>query len=490
LRLREAQARCSSLLVVPHDDQLDIRLFEPIVMGLEQLVPGVQVIRPGVCAMRSRGPSRYYGGEERAADALLRLLEELGVPDARIGIADGPFAAEQAARGTDARGIKGARGLDDAGTADRIRIVESGGSARFLAPLPVDILGELAVITVLNRLGIRCLGDIAALDALDLQNRFGEFGLRAHRLATGTDGSTVVPRAPRKTLERTVEFEPGLDRIDQVAFGMKQAADDFSAGITAAGLVCTAIVVRVLSEAGELSERNWLHPRWFTSADVVDRVRWQLQGSGGTDSGLASPIVKVTIVPESVDAIANHEDGLWGAGPDERVHHVLSRVQSMLGHEAVLTPRVGGGRLLEKRQVLVPWGDRSPEGSKSGVSQEGPVSAPSEPWPGSLPPPLPATVFAPPRSVGVFTVTGDHVDLDARGVVTGEPALFSLRSGPVTEDSTRAVSAWTGPWPVDERWWDSAEARSLSRFVLVDEKGLAWLLFLEEHGWFLEARYD
>ena len=55
------------------------------------------------------------------------------------------------------------------------------------------------------------------------------------------------------------------------------------------------------------------------------------------DAGLDSPIVRLRVVPERVDSTGNHEAGLWGGGPDERVHHGLTRVQSMLGHEGVVT---------------------------------------------------------------------------------------------------------------------------------------------------------
>ena len=98
LKLREAQYCSPGLVVLDYDTALDLRVFEPVVRRVEAAVPGVQLIRPGTLAMRARGPARYYGGEEAAAAALLETVAELGVPGARVGIADGPFAAEQAAR--------------------------------------------------------------------------------------------------------------------------------------------------------------------------------------------------------------------------------------------------------------------------------------------------------------------------------------------------------------------------------------------------------
>ena len=98
MRQREAQARCPALHALPYDPALDSRVFEPVLTALEGALPGVHPVRPGMLAVRARGPARYYGGETAAALALLGTLAEHGVPAARAGIADGLFAAERAAR--------------------------------------------------------------------------------------------------------------------------------------------------------------------------------------------------------------------------------------------------------------------------------------------------------------------------------------------------------------------------------------------------------
>ncbi len=480
LKLREAQYRCTGLVVLPYDPVLDCRAFEPVITRLEEVAPGVQLIRPGTCAIRARGPSRYYGGEEAAAVALIRCLDELGVPDVRAGIADGPFAAEQAAR--TAPGVGDQQATASAAVRNAVvHIVPPGDSPRFLAPLPVKILVDERLATLLSRLGVHTLGDFAALPALDVRRRFGAAGAQAHEKAGGRESTSVAPRIPPKLFDASIEFEPPLDRIDQVTFAIRATADTFIDGLTQARLVGTAIRIDVRTESGEGSERNWLHPRWFTAADVVDRVRWQLQGSGAIDAGLRSGIARVRISPERVDSTGNHEQGLWGSGPDERIHHGLTRVQSMLGHEGVLTAVIGGGRMLADRQILVPWGDRT-AGDGPALTQ---VQA--QPWPGSLPDLAPATVFRERRAVALATARGDLVDVDDRGQLTGQPELFSSTGEP---GSQSRVEAWAGPWPVSERWWDPERARALHRFQVVDVDGNAWLLVLEDHRWWAEARYD
>jgi protein ImuB len=465
LRVREAQTRCTDLIVRPYEQQLDARTFLGLIANVEELMPGVQLLRPGILAVRSRGPARYYGGEKPAGLALVSLLDGLAVPGARVGIADGPFTAEQAAR--------------TATTINRVRVIGEGQSDRFLGELPVSLVENTTLITLLRRLGIKTLGQFAALPAEDVLGRFGPEGAHLHSLAGGLDSRPIIPHIPPEELDVAVAFEPALDRVDQVTFGVRASADDFVQRLVAKKLVCTGLRVEIETELGDYSERSWLHPRSFSASDVVDRVRWQLQGSAEVDSGLRSGVSTVRIVPESVDAIGNHEVGLFGAGPDERIHNGLARVQSMLGHEGVLTATVSGGRTLADRQLTVPWGDR-PLTPRS----------PGQPWPGQLPLPLPATVFAAPHPVAVLAEDGSEVVVDERGAFSA-PARFSPAA---TGKSLRRIRAWAGPWPVSQRWWDPEASLVAHRFQVVDEHGVAWLLVLTAgaggSSWAAEARYD
>ena len=208
-------------------------------------------------------------------------------------------------------------------------------------------------MSLLPRLGIRTLGEFAALAVADVVARFGPMGARLHALAAGSDPRPATPRIPPRDVDVQVDFEPPLDRVDQVAFGVRAVADDFIAALLAQQLVCTALRVEFLGENGDDDERVWLHPRSFTAAEVVDRVRWQLDGAK-----LGSAVSRVRISPDAVDAVGAHERGLWGTGPDEGVHSGLSRVQGMVGHQGVLTATSSGGRTPAERQTLVPWGDR------------------------------------------------------------------------------------------------------------------------------------
>lgn len=488
MRRRDAQARCPGLVLVNADAARDHRAFAPIVSLIEERAPGVQLVRPGLCALRVRGPARYYGGEIEAARVLIGVLREAGLDDVRAGVADGPFTAEQAARG---------------GTSadEPVFVVPAGGAAGFLAPLPISVLDASAMlggraeevtaatdlVGLLARLGVQTLGGFAAMEADRVRERFGERGVRFHALAAGRDSRPVQPRTPPPELEREIAFEPPLEIADQVAFAMRVTADDFVTGLGAVDLVCTELRVELVGDRGERSERVWLHPGSFDAAAVVDRVRWQLAEDVGAGDpaggGLRSGVTLVRISPEAVDAASHHAPALFGGGPEERVHHALSRVQAMLGHRGVVTPAIGGGRWLAERQVLVPWGDRD-ERDRQAKGGGGLAAQRARPWPGSLPEPLPSTVFADPVPVDVRALGGELVDVDDRGNVAAVPAFF------VESGRRRPIEAWAGPWPVVERGWDAARSRRAYRFQVVDADGGAWLLVCDGDAWTAEATYD
>lgn len=469
LRRREAQARCPELAILPRNEAAEARLFEPVVLALESIAPGVEVTRPGLAAIGVRGPTRYFGGETEVLHALSRAVAErtaasghlVGTAtDVLIGVADGSFAAEQAAR----RGI----------------IVPPGQSPVFLAGLSVSTLdpsGDSPLIDLLRRLGLRTLGSFAALPAGDVAARFGPDGAWAHRQAGGRDDRPIDARKTPPDLGVTLGLEPPVDRVDTVAFSARAAVEQFIGDLASHGLACTCLELQVLTENGEEAVRRWRHAGVLSSVDVVDRIRWQLEGwLRGGDHPTAG-VTRLRLLPIETVPLGVHQQALWGGAgaDDERAHRALARVQTLLGHGSVLTPILDGGRDPLQRTRLVPWGDE-PE----------PAHSPEQPWPGRLPAPAPTVLIDPPRPVEVLDEAGRPVTITDRGVVPMPPVRLALGA------LVTAIQSWAGPWPVDERWWVPDATGRVARFQLVDVRGRAYLVTCRASSgrWTLDAIYD
>jgi nucleotidyltransferase/DNA polymerase involved in DNA repair len=190
MRLGEAMSRCPGLRLVPPDPEGVRSLWNTVLDRLEAMGAEVESDRAGAAFFTSDGLHGIHGGDLPGVLAVARRA--LG-PGARLGAAPSRFAANAAA--LQVRPRRGKSSL----------VVEERQAREFLAPLPVALLRtrpELqALPEVFERLGIRTLGEVAALPSRAMAERFGHPGLLALDLARGRD----TPLAPRRPPEPVVE---------------------------------------------------------------------------------------------------------------------------------------------------------------------------------------------------------------------------------------------------------------------------------------------
>jgi protein ImuB len=466
LRRRQAEARCPGLQLVAHDPDGEARAFEPVVAAVEAFCPRVEIVRPGVCAVATRGPSRYFGGDEALA---ARVTEAVADVDGRAGIADGPFAAELAAR---------------AG-----RVVSPGKTPSFLSSFSVDVLERPDLSDLLHRLGIRTLGAFAALPPTSVLARFGADGLRAHRLSCGEDERPLAARIPPPELDVSAELDPPAERVETAVFAARGLAHQLCDELSARGLALSCLRVEAETEHGETLVRRW-RLEGATPLALAERVRWQLDGWLTNPAGPTAGLTLLRLAPEEVLPDEGRQLGFWGGDRalDDRAARALLHVQGLLGPEAVTTAVPAGGRGPAEQVQLVPWGDAPPciLGVDSGLSARYPAQERSGgSWPGRMPAPSPAVVLVNPMRAEVVDADGQGVTVSGRGSASAEPARVSIDGGPWAD-----ITAWAGPWLVDERWWDPGIHRRRARWQVLTADGTAHLLAVEGGRWSVEATYD
>jgi protein ImuB len=482
-RRREAQQCCPELVVLDHDPARDARRFEPVIRAVAELSPRLDVIEPGWLCLGARGPSRYFGGDEalarRLAAIVTDVLDSLGLASAPVGVgvADGRFAATIAARRADVSIAARRAGGNTA-------VVEPGASAAYLTPLTVGWLRDVGeatpeLVELFTRLGLRTLGDVAVLAAGDVYARFGSAGLHMHRLASGGDdrppGSTDPPAD--WCIERT--FEEPVEYLEAVVFVAKQLADELVALLADGGRVCTRMIVVAETEHGERSERAWYRAVGLSSAAIVERVRWQLEGWVGEPAGLSGGVALLRLVPDEVRRDDGDQLGLWG-GRTQADHDALravTRLTGLFGEHAVCVPAWRGGRLPAERYQWVP-------ASSADLDEPGDRLAPGEgPWPGGSPRPSPSIVFDEPLDVEVVDDQGGTISVSGRGEVSASPSALVVRG------AARPLRSWAGPWPIDQRWWEPRRHRRVAQFQVVTDDGEAYLVAAERQRWWILAAY-
>jgi protein ImuB len=191
MRVGEALSRCPGLRLVPPDPQGVRELWGQVLDRLEAIGAEVESDRAGVAYFAAGGVQGLYGGSVQGVIAEVRRALGRGV---RLGAAPSRFSAHAAALQARPR---------------RSREVVVEDARRFLAPLHVGLLRarpELQGLPeILDQLGIRTLGELAAIPPRAMAERFGHPGLLALDLASGRD-TPLDPRRPPEPVSEQLEL--------------------------------------------------------------------------------------------------------------------------------------------------------------------------------------------------------------------------------------------------------------------------------------------
>jgi nucleotidyltransferase/DNA polymerase involved in DNA repair len=351
MRLGEALARCPQLTLVPPDPAGVADLWERLLVRLESMGAAVEPERPGLVCFDARGLLRLHGGTDgvlRAARTALRM-------PARFGIAPSRFAAVAAATRARTRrpeivgGHDGARGPGGAEGRELARA--------YLAPLPVALLRArpslAALPEALERLGIRTLGELAALPAAALADRFGQPGLLAYELARGGD-SALSPRPASEFLREALELPEAASGV-QLERGLGLLIDRLLARRERRGRTLRSVVI-----SAKLVERGgtWREQVVFREA-LADPVRMRLALVPHL-AQMPAPAEVLRLSVERFGPLASDQRPLLedpAAARTARLREAIRQARAAAGPEAAL--RVlevdPDSRFPERRAVLAPF---------------------------------------------------------------------------------------------------------------------------------------
>ena len=509
MRRRHAQALCPDIEIVAHQPSRDRTAFDAVVRVVNELVPLIEVSEPGLIVFAARGPSRYMGGDGPMASKIVEALKT-SVADSRlaallvgVGVADSRLAAQIASHAS-------AMASSSANLFVPY-VVEPDKTNEWLAPQSVRVLGEFAsinreTISLLERLGLNTLHDVCALSESVLAGRFGELGVELHRLSRGDEQYplAVVPHPPEHLCIE--KFDEPVSDQQIIINSVQRMAVAFTEYYSVHGSVCVRIVISLESEAGKRSERLWYRPQGLTISAIIENAKWQLEAwlasqlagdiSGDPESHALENyalenhgLVRVQLIADEVRTDTAQQLRLWGGSTqtDETATQAIGRLSELLGSSAVQVAKWQGGRDVLDSYELVSATHAQTIGSASSHEQ---ISA--QKWRGALPNPSPSVVYSEPIQVQINDQFGKLLSVSARHELSASPVSVIIGS------THYKVNSWAGPWPVEERWWDSARSRRLVRLQLVCEKItadsalqiLAMLAILEHGEWTVAAIYS
>ncbi len=272
-------------------------------------------------ALRGDGPTI-------ARDIKTRIRAEVALT-ASVGVAPNKFLAKVAS---------------DLEKPDGLVVVEPGGEAAFLAPLPIGRLWGVGRVTgtELESLGILTIGQLASLPPATLVARFGEsHGPALAELARGVDDRPVEPFGTPKSMGAEETF--GTDHLDveRLRATVRAQAERVARELRADGYAGRVVTLKI--RFADFSTYTRAH----TGEPTQDGLRIYQEACALLDRvRLSQPVRLIGVSVSGLGAAGQGQLALFGpdAARQERLGRALDRLAKRFGGDAVQPASLLGRR--------------------------------------------------------------------------------------------------------------------------------------------------
>jgi protein ImuB len=415
--ISHAQALVPDLAVVEADTAADETGLRNLAVWCTGYSPIVALDAPDGLFIEIAGSAHLFGGEAALLEDLVSRLDGRGIA-VRAAVADTPGAAWALARcGGEA-------------------IAPPGATAAAVAGLPVGALripDETAAS--LDRLGIRTIGEAAALPRASLVKRFGAALARRLDQALGEVPEPLAPLIPPEVITRRAVFAEPIGDADDLRRVIAHLAAELCPDLRQAGLGARRVdllfhrVDRTTQALTAQMARATREPAHIGRllADDLDTL----------DPGFG--IEEAVMVATRVEPLSEQQmqaRALQGEDEERELDALVDRLTARLGRDRVFR--------------VVPVESDIPERSLARVPPLTPPQGLS--WPKGLA--RPGILIDPPEPVTALAVAPDHA-----------PSVFEWRK--VRHRVRRA----DGPERVHGEWWaSSAEASAVRDYYQIENQ--------------------
>ena len=434
--LAQARSIMPKLIARGRDAECERTAQEALIEVAETFSPRIEDAGGGIVFIDIDGMERHFASEEELAKAAVRDADAMGLP-ARVGVAASKLAARVAAE------------LPKSPT-----VVAPGDEAGFLAPLPLARLApEIEAAAMLQRFGLKSIGDLARLPESEIASRLGEIGRELHWAARGIDPRPLTPRALPPEFREGMELEWPLVALEPFLFIANAALDRLAKRMEMQGFACRRIEMTLTLEPDGFDARGIDLPaptRDVKTMLTLLRLDLEKRPPG-------APVIGFSFTAHP-DRPRRAQLSLFGpaAISPEKLATTIARLISILGEGRVGMPVTVDGHLPERHAV----GNYAPPPP--------PDLRPSPPRGRGL---LAARVFRPPVPVEV---------------ITRDAKISELRGADIEGD----VRVCSGPWRIEEGWW-SGSPTAREDWDVETSGGRLYRVYQSANSeeWFVDGRF-
>lgn len=430
----QAVAAAPHARVAVYDEQRGSSIWSDMLDALDAVTPLVEDVRPGTALLDMRGIEGDVSAWRARIETALQPFE---MP-LRVGAGPNAFCAYAATwigEGT---------------------VIEPGGEAAALAPLPLEVLAiDRDVVDRLHLLGCTTLGELAKLPHGPFVRRFGRAAARWHDCARGIDRTPFVPRGHAVSIEASIFGEGHADDEAQVFFALRMLLSRVGADLERAGRRAALLHLDVELDTSDTHAFDvMLASPTADERSMLDVLRAKLEGVT-----FPAPIVGLRLRAQQLEE--NGESLALFAADDidkQLLAVTIARLEAALG-EPVVRASMCEAHAIEARFRYEPFALPKRE-----LLERRAAAAPS--------------VVPQLRLLAVR-------EIDVR-VLRGEPAFVALREA--QGGTPQAVVECAGPWRVEEGWFAAPVVRD--EYDVVLEDGDIYRIYRQGARWYLRGAYD
>jgi DNA polymerase-4 len=247
---------------------------------------------------------------------------------ASVGVATNKFLAKLAS---------------DLGKPDGLVVVEPGRAAEFLAPLSVGRVWGVGAKGErrLQSLGVRTVGDLAALPAAVLAGQFGEAGRQLHELAHGRDPRPVVPDRLAKSVSTETTFARDIGDRDVLRGWLLALTEELGERLRGHGARARTVELKVRSADFQTRSRS----QSFADPTDLTEILWRA-AAGLFDGRVPDAWLPVRLLGVAAAGLVRGEpvqgdlfEGAW-RGRQQALDRVQDAIRRKFGSDAIR--RAGG----------------------------------------------------------------------------------------------------------------------------------------------------
>lgn len=432
-----ALARCNDVLIKSRSHSQERTMRELLLQTAYGFSPRIEATDDGICTIDLQGLSLFREADAARisewADKIITAFAQAGVR-ACVGIAQTPSLALHAARQA-----KPFLFVDD--------------PAQFISLLPIASLEPTPeILDILQRWGIRTVGEFTVLGKDKLAERLGQEGIELFDRASIETIRPLDCITPSETFSEAMEFEIEVESLPPLLFILNRFVEQLACRTGLCHFVVAQLTLRLRLASGDDLESILKVPSPTGNKDVLFRMLQTHLENVQTDSPIIGLMLSAT--PSRIEI---HQFDLFSGTlrDPNQFAETLARLSALCSSDNVGTPVLPDTHRPDAFQIV------RPDFENVSVATTGESKALG----------LKLRRFRPVLPAKVQTHNGAPVSIYA------------------TQVSGRVEHA-SGPWRTSGDWWEQEKLWNRDEWDIQTRDGSLYRIYRENENWFLEGVYD